>query len=77
MKKRADKGIVPWKELAELFLLILKAVLGEGIRNHIARAVIVVMVGVVGGCTGSEPILEALPELFRMIEETPGRTEDD
>lgn len=73
MKKRADKGIIPWKELAELFVLLLKMVLGEGIRNHVARAVIVVIAGAIGGYTGSEPLLEAIPELFRMIEDDPGK----
>lgn len=69
MKKRSDKEIIPWKELAELFVLLLKMVLGEGIKNHLARAIIVVLAGAIGGYTGSEPLLEAIPELFRMIEE--------
>ncbi|ATW57907.1 hypothetical protein CNR33_00061 [Pseudomonas phage tabernarius] len=77
MKKRADKGIIPWKELAELFVLLLKLILGEGIRNHLARAVIVVLAGAVGGYTGSEPILEAIPELFRMIDEDEDEGKDD
>lgn len=69
MKKRKDKGVIPWKELVELLFLLLKMFLGDGIKNKIARAVLVGVVSAIGGYTGSKPIIDSIPELVLMLEE--------